>query len=221
MALLERVTTLVRANLNDLIDRAEDPEKMIKQVILDMENQFLQVKTQVAISIADLHMLEKKKKENDQAMNDWMKKAEKAVDKQQDDLARAALERYRSYQTMSQSFEEQVHDQQSQVDGLKTALQKLEQKMQEAHSKKELLLARHRRSQLAQKANMASQAIGSGSKSATFERLKDKVHHAEAVAQAEAELTGEDISDQFARLEKQEEIERLLAEIKQRRGAAN
>ena len=66
MALLERVSTLVRANLNDLIDKAEDPEKMIKQVILDMQNQLLQVKTQVAIAIADQHLLEKKQKENEE-----------------------------------------------------------------------------------------------------------------------------------------------------------
>ena len=65
MGLLERVSTLIRANLNDMIDRAEDPEKMIKQVILDMENQYLQVKTQVAVSIADQHILEKKQKEQE------------------------------------------------------------------------------------------------------------------------------------------------------------
>ena len=64
MALLERVGTLLRANVNDLIDRAEDPEKMVKQVILDMENQLMQVKTQLAITIADLHLLERRKKEN-------------------------------------------------------------------------------------------------------------------------------------------------------------
>src|SRR3989440_10254758 len=78
MGLLERVGTLIRANLNDMIDRAEDPEKMIKQVILDMENQYLQVKTQVAVSIADQHMLEKKWKENEDTGNDWMRKAERA-----------------------------------------------------------------------------------------------------------------------------------------------
>ena len=93
MALLERVATLVRANLNDLIDKAEQPEKMIKQVILDMENQYLQVKTQVAVSIADQHMLEKKWRENEDSGKDWMRKAETAVDKSQDDLARAALPR--------------------------------------------------------------------------------------------------------------------------------
>ncbi len=117
MALLERVSTLIRANLNDLIDRAEDPEKMIKQVILDMENQYLQVKTQVAISIADLHMLEKKRKENQESMDEWFRKAEKSVEKQQDDLARIALERYRSFQRMAQSYSEQVNDQQTQVEG--------------------------------------------------------------------------------------------------------
>src|ERR1700743_3087652 len=71
MGLLERVSTLIRANINDVIDRAEDPEKMIKQVILDMENQNMQDRTQVAASIADQHMLEKKQKENEDAGSDW------------------------------------------------------------------------------------------------------------------------------------------------------
>jgi len=90
MALLERVSTLIRANLNDLIDKAEDPEKMIKQVILDMQNQLMQVKTQVAIAIADQHVLEKKQKDNAEKEAEWIRKAELAVDKKQDDLARAA-----------------------------------------------------------------------------------------------------------------------------------
>src|SRR5712664_2996076 len=96
MGLLERVSTLIRANLNDMVDRAEDPEKMIKQVILDMENQYLQVKTQVAVSIADQHMLEKKWQENEHTGKDWMHKAEIAVDKGGDDLARAALDRFQT-----------------------------------------------------------------------------------------------------------------------------
>src|SRR5258705_2738233 len=111
MALLERVSTLVRANLNDLIDKAEEPEKMIKQVILDMQNQLLQVKTQVAIAIADQHLLEKKQKENEDKVAEWMHKAELAVDKRQDDLARAALLRVESYRDMSGSFGQQVADQ--------------------------------------------------------------------------------------------------------------
>src|ERR1700723_4422233 len=97
MALLERVSTLVRANLNDLIDKAEEPEKMIKQVILDMQNQLLQVKTQVAIAIADQHLLEKKRKENDDKVAEWMRKAELSVDKKKDELARAPLQRVETY----------------------------------------------------------------------------------------------------------------------------
>jgi phage shock protein A len=129
MGLLERVGTLIRANLNDMIDRAEDPEKMIKQVMLDMENQYLQVKTQVAVSIADQHMLEKKLKENEESGKDWMRKAEVAVDKGVDDLARSALDRYQTTARMAQSFREQVYDQRLQVDLLKGALQKLEAKL--------------------------------------------------------------------------------------------
>src|SRR5438093_10232490 len=103
MALLERVATLVRANLNDLIDRAEDPEMLVKQVILDMENQLLQVKTQVAIALADQHVLEKKQKEYGDRVADWTRRAELAVDKGQDDLARGALERALSYRRMAEN----------------------------------------------------------------------------------------------------------------------
>jgi len=104
MGLLERVSTLIRANINDMVDRAEDPEKMIKQVILDMENQYIQVKTQVAVSIADQHMLEKKWRENEDSGKDWMRKAETAVDKGQDDLARAALDRFQTSQMLARSY---------------------------------------------------------------------------------------------------------------------
>src|SRR6266480_1011452 len=108
MALLERVATLVRANINDLVDKAEDPEKMIKQVILDMQNQLLQVKTQVAISIADQHVLERKLKENQDNEQQWLRRAELAVDKKDDALARAAVERSMSYKSMTESFQQQV-----------------------------------------------------------------------------------------------------------------
>src|SRR5579863_8748230 len=119
MALLERVGTLLRANLNDLIDRAEDPEKMVKQVILDMENQLMQVKTQVAISIADLHLLQKKRDECVQERSDYLHKAEMAVAKQNDALARAALERSLDAKKRSESFEQQLGDQKVQVENLK------------------------------------------------------------------------------------------------------
>jgi len=217
MGLLERVSTLIRANLNDMIDRAEDPDKMIKQVILDMDNQYLQVKTQVAVSIADQHMLEKKLKENEDIGSDWMRKAELAVDKGVDDLARAALDRYQTSLRLAQSYREQVADQKAQVDTLKSALQKLEQKLDEAKSKRDLLLARHRRSIALGKAARAQSAIGDNSKGASFDRLKDRVHHSEAVATAEVELVTDDTGERLLRLDRDIEIDRLLADLKDRR----
>jgi phage shock protein A len=218
MGLLERVSTLIRANINDLVDRAEDPEKLIKQVILDMENQYLQVKTQVAVSIADEHMLEKKLRENEDTARDWMRKAEIAVDKLEDDLARAALDRFQTSQRLAQSYREQVDDQRAQVDTLKAALVKLEQKLEEAKSKRDLLLARHRRSLSLGKAAHAQAMLGDNSKSATFDRLKDRVHHSESVATAEVELLTDHMGERITRLDRDAEIDRLLAELKARRG---
>jgi phage shock protein A len=218
MGLLERVSTLIRANINDIVDRAEDPEKMIKQVILDMENQYLQVKTQVAVSIADQHMLEKKLRENEDTAKDWMRKAEIAVDKSQDDLARSALDRYQTSQRLAQSYREQVDDQKVQVEALKGALMKLEQKLEEAKSKRDLLIARHRRSVALGKAAHAQTVLGDNSKSATFDRLKDRVHHTEAVATAEVELLTDDVGEKLTRLDRDAEVDRLLAELKARRG---
>ncbi|HTT32486.1 MAG TPA: PspA/IM30 family protein [Methylomirabilota bacterium] len=218
MGLLERVSTLIRANINDLVDRAEDPEKMIKQVILDMENQYLQVKTQVAVSIADQHMLEKKLHENQDTAAEWMRKAEVAVDKSQDDLARAALDRYQTAQKLALSYREQVDDQRAQVETLKGALVKLEQKLDEAKSKRDVLLARHRRSIALGKAAHAQTVLGDSSKSATFDRLKDRVQYTEAVATAEVELLTDDVAEKVTRLDRDAEVDRLLADLKARRG---
>jgi phage shock protein A len=219
MALLERVSTLLRANLNDLIDKAEDPEKMIKQVILDMQNQLLQVKTQVAIAIADQHLLEKKQKEHEDKVAEWMRKAELSVDKKQDDLARAALQRVESYRELSENFTQQVMDQKAQVENLKSALRSLEQKLTEAEGKADLLIAQQRRARAVGKASDAKLAIGDNSKAATFDRMKRKVAHTEAMSQAKSEIAADNLDDRFAALEKEDRIEQLLADLKSKRGA--
>ena len=220
MALLERVSTLVRANLNDLIDKAEEPEKMIKQVILDMQNQLMQVKTQVAISIADQHLLEKKQTENKDKHAEWMRKAELAVDKKHDDLARAALERAMSYQQMAATFDQQIADQKTQVENLKTALQKLDQKLAEAEAKSDMLVAQHRRARALGKASDAQIAIGDDSKAAAFDRMQRKVMHSEATSQAKSEMASNNVEDRLAALEKEDHIDKLLAALKARRGVA-
>jgi phage shock protein A len=219
MALLERVSTLVRANLNDLIDKAEHPEKMIKQVILDMQNQLLQVKTQVAIAIADQHLLGKKQKENEEKVAEWMRKAELAVDKKQDDLARAALQRVESYRELTEGFAQQVVDQKAQVENLKTALRQLEQKLTEAQAKADVLIAQHRRARAVSKASDAKAAGGNGSSAAAFDRMKRKVAHSTATAEAKSEMAADNLEDRLAALEKEDRIEQLLTELKAKRGA--
>jgi len=218
MALMERVATLVRANLNDLVDRAEDPEKLIKQVILDMENQLMQVKTQVAIAIADQHLLTRKHAENAEKENDWKRRAELAVNKNEDDLARAALERSLSFRQMAENFRQQAEDQAIQVENLKSALHKLEQKLDEARSKSDVIVAQHRRARALNKAGDARLAMAGDSSSHAFDRMREKARHEEAMSHAKAELLGDNVEDKLAALEKQDEIEKLLAEIKARKG---
>jgi phage shock protein A len=217
MALLERVTTLIRANLNDLIDQAEDPEKMVKQLFLDMENQLLQVKTQVAIAMADQHLLIKKQKEHEVSAEEWVRKAELAVEKGQDDLARAALERSMTARNIAANFAEQVADQTTQVENLKTALRKLDLKLAEAQNKSDVLIAQHRRSRALSRASDARMKMGDGSKGAAFDRVKNKVQHAEALSQAKSELAVDSIEDRLAALEKDEAVDKLLAEMKARK----
>jgi phage shock protein A len=220
MALLERVSTLIRANLNDLVDKAEDPEKLIKQVILDMQNQLMQVKTQVAISIADQHVLEKKLAENEEAERQWVKRADMALDKHDDGLARTALERSMSYKGLAASFRQQVEDQKAQVENLKTALLKLQQKLAEAQSKSDLLMAQHRRSRALGRATEARNAMGTDTNAAAFDRMKNKVQQSEAVAQAVTELgADDDVNDRFASMEKEQQIDRLLRDLKAKRNS--
>lgn len=215
MALLDRVATLVRANLNDLVDRAENPEKMLKQVILDMENQYLQVKTQVAIALADLHLLEKKKKDNAEKHAEWMRKAELAVGKNDDELARAALERAMSFQQLTDSFEQQIADQETQVEALKAALKKLELKLSEARGKTDLLIAQHRRTRAVSRA--ADAQLTPTGEHRTLDRMQTKVAHEEALGRAKGEVMVDDIDGRLNALEREQKIDALLDEIKAKR----
>jgi phage shock protein A len=215
MSLLERVATLIRANLNDLVEKAEHPEKMIKQVILDMENQLLQVKTQVAIALADQHLLEKKLKENQDRIAEWGRKAELAVAKKQDDLARAAIERSLQYKDLASSIGQQAADQKGQTETLKTMLRQLQHKLAEARSKSEMLIAQHRRARIASKAADAQAKAGDPVHATAFDRFKTKVMHTEAVGEAADHVAKtQSIEDRLAQLEKEDEVNRILSELK-------
>lgn len=218
MGLPERVAKLVRANLTDMINRAEEPEKMLKQVILDMQNQLMQVKTQVAIAIADQHVLEKKQKENEQKAAEWERRAELAVEKQQDDLARAALARSVSCRDLERGVAEQVAAQKAQVENLKSALKRLQLKLEEAQSKSEILLAQHRRSRAMARIADAQPATANDSRAAALDRMKARVVHGEAMSLAKAEVVSDNVDDRRAKLERGDKIEQLLVAIKTKRG---
>lgn len=202
MSLMERVSALIRANLNDLIDQAEEPEKMLKQVILDLENQLIQVKTQVAMAIADEHLLLKKHKENAAKYAEWMRKAELAVDKKDDVLARAALERAEMCRHTQESLDEQLSDQRTQTESLRSALRKLEHKLAEARTKVDFLIAQHRRSRAVKQTAEAE-----------INTARDR--HAAALNV----VAGDSLDDRFAILERTDRIEQLLTELKARRQA--
>jgi phage shock protein A len=214
MGLLDRVTTLIKANLNDLIDKAEDPEKLLKQLLLDMQNQFMQVKTQVALAIADQHLLEKKQQENLEAQKEWLRKAELAVQKNEEDLARLALERSLTYETTAKNFAQQIEDQSHQVQILRDALHRLEQKMTETKAKTELLIAQHRRARLAIRAGTTN--MKEFESDAAFLRLESKVSEAEALGVGHASAGEPNADQRLAALEKSDQVERLLADLKSR-----
>ena len=216
MALLERVSTLLRANLNDLIDKAEDPEKLLKQLVLDMENQLMQVKTQVAIALADEHLLEKKRKEHEDGEAEWKRKAELAVRKGDDGLARAALERSLSAKGMSAGFAQQLEDQKTEVETLKNALRGLEQKLAETRSRCELMIAESRRARVVGRAQKAREVIARKEGDVSITRMKNRIAGAEAHNAAARELMdGDGVEEKFAKLEREEQIDALLADLKE------
>jgi phage shock protein A len=186
-----------------------------------MENQLLQVKTQVAIAIADEHLLNKKRAEQEKLSIDWRRKAELAVQKSRDDLAREALERVLSHEQLAVGFSGQAEDQKHEADSLRQALHKLEQKLSETRAHCEMLVAEHRRAKIVGRATKARMNAGDGQE-ATLNRMKSKVHVKAAENAAAGELLApETLEDKFRSLESEDRVEALLNEIKSRRLESN
>jgi phage shock protein A len=214
MSLLERVSSLVRANVNDMLDKAEDPEKMIKQYLIDMHNQLIQVKTQVAAAMADEQKLYQRYMDAQSQANDWQHKAELAVQKGEDELAKQALQRRNSFQETADGFKAQYDEQKKEVDILKDSLSKLEGKIQEAETKKDLLIARAHVADTQQLVHSVTDKANSTSAFDGFDRMEDKVRQKEAMASASEQLERDPLEDKFAALEKTDDLDRQLAELK-------
>ena len=214
MGILDRVSTVIRANINDMIDRAEDPEKVIKQLLDDMNSQLIQVKTQVAASIADEKQLQARWQENQTKADEWQRKAELAVEKGQDDLAREALQRRNAFQSTADGFKEQYQSQAQQVESLKQALGALESKINEAQAKKDLLIARSRRAKAETQIRTTLGGMDSGGAMAGFDRMEAKVNQQEARAAALGELDSDSTEQRFAMLESEDTLDKQLAALK-------
>lgn len=219
MALLERVSSLLRANLNDLLDKAEDPERLSKQILLDMENQLLQLKTQVAFAIADQHRLQKLRKEQEESREQWRRKAEFAVSKGQDDLARAALERSLSHTRLAEGYAQQHAEQLAEAETLRNAYTKLQAKLTETKGRIDLLLAQHRRQRALAKSHPAQPLAEAAQRSAGLARLEASVSSGARSAGIRQTLqliaNGDTVEDRFQTLEQEDQVEALLLELKE------
>lgn len=214
MNLLERVLTLLRANVNTMVEKADDPEKVLKQLQLDMRNQLVQVKTQVATAIAEGHKLQKRSKEMTAEADMWLKKAEQAIQQNHDDTARTALTRHNDMLKQAQRYQQQQKQQEQLVVTMRSVLRQLEAKIAEVETTIELLVARKRNALIQQRVFDALNKTGAQKDTEHAPMAQDAVLEAEARARALAELHKRALDTQLDQLTQEHVIERQMRELK-------
>jgi phage shock protein A len=218
MNLLERVLTLLRANLNTVVEKADDPEKVLRQLQLDMRNQLVQVKTQVATAIAEGHKLQKRSQEKAAEADIWLKKAEQAIQQGNDDAARAALTRYNDLNRQVQRYQQQQKEQERLVTTMRTVLRQLETKISEVETTIDLLVARKRNALIQQRVFDALSKSGTQKDKERASKAQDAVLEAEARARALADLHRRDLDTQLDQLSEEQSIEQQLSALKAKHG---
>jgi phage shock protein A len=214
MNLLERVLTLLRANLNSMVEKADDPEKVLRQLQLDMRNQLMQVKTQVATAIAEGRKLQSRVKEKKAEAETWQRKAEQSVLHDNDTAARDALSHYNEVIRQAQRYKQQQQEQEQLVSTMRSVLRQLEEKISEVETTIELLAARRRNALLQQRVYDALNKSGGGKESERADRAQDAVMEAEARARAMADLHLRDLDVQLEQLSQEDRLEQQLNELK-------
>ena len=214
MGLLDRLSRLLRANLNAFVSDVEDPIKILDQSVADMQEDLVKLRQAVAIAIASQKRLENQANQAREQIQNWLSRAELALKKGEDDLAREALSRKKTFQETFESLTNQFQSQNGQVEKLKKSLLLLERKIAEARTKKDMLKARAQAAKAQQKIQSAVGDLGGKSAMAAFERMEDKVESLEAAGQAALELAGEDIESKFAALEGGDDIEKELETLR-------
>lgn len=224
MGIFSRLGTLIKSNLNDLISKAEDPEKILGQVLIDMRTQLVEAKKQVMLAVGDEKRLGKQVADQQQQEKEWERRAMLAVQAGDDELAKEALLRQREHQEMAEQFGQQWNIQKDAVNKLKDQLRILNDKIEEAKRKKNLLIAKQKRAE-AQKAIQATMAgLSDTSAFDTFERMAERIEQIEAEAEAGTEviasLDGDTLTQRFKSLESKSGpgADAALLELKARMG---
>src|SRR6201992_169898 len=204
MGIFARLATLIKSNLNDLISRSEDPEKMLNQVVTDMANQLIEAKKQVAVSIADEKRLAKQAEQEAANAAEWERRAMLAIKAGDDNLAKEALNRKKEHETLAVTLKEQWQKQKQAVEQLKTALRLLSNKIEEAKRKKNGLIARKKRAEAQKPIQETMSGISNASAFETFDRMSQKIDEIEAEAEASTEIaeqyTGDTLAEKFGKL---------------------
>lgn len=218
MGLFERLSRLLRSNINDLIAKAENPEKMLVQVIEDMRKQLAQAKQEVAVAIADERKLRMQVEDERKQAQEWERRARLAVREGRDDLAKQALVRGQEHASNAAEMEEQWIKHREETERLKDSLRQLNAKIEEAKRKKNLLIAKQKRAQAQRRIHDTMAGLQDKSAFRAFDQMVEKIEDTERKALASAEvtedLTGDDLTREFSLLESDsdEDVEdRLLA----------
>jgi phage shock protein A len=211
MGLFDRIKRVVSANLNDLVSKAEDPEKMLEQAVVEMQEDLVQLKQGVAQAIAAQKRTEKQYNDAQNEVNKWQRNAQLALQKGDENLARQALERKKTFTDTSNALKASLDQQTGQVETLKRNLIQLESKISEAKTKKEMLRARITAAKAQEQLQGMVRGMNTSSAMAAFERMEEKVLIQEARAQSAGELAGADLENQFAALESSDVDDELAA----------
>lgn len=201
MGLLDRISRVIRANINSLVGQAEDPEKILEQAVLDMQEELIQLRQAVAQAIATQKRTERQCSQAQSTADEWYRRAQLALQKGDDNLAREALTRRKSYQETADAMTTQLEQQSAVVTKLKQNMMTLESKISEAKTKKDLYVARARSAKASQQINDMMGRLGTGSALSAFERMEEKVLQLEAQSEAIAELGTDDLEKRFTALE--------------------
>ena len=214
MGLFDRIGRVVKSNLNDMVSKAEDPEKMLEQSLLEMQEDLVQLRQGVAQAIATNKRTEQQYNQAQNEASKWQRNAELALQKGNEDLARQALERKKTSAETANTLKVNFDQQSGQIDTLKRSLIGLESKISEAKTKKDMLKARINAAQAQEKLQSTVGRLGTSSAMGAFERMEEKVLLQEARAQGAAELVGSDLESQFAALESGSGVDDELAALK-------